>query len=309
MSVARTCNRMEWTTMTFEQYWADTLEELAGYPAKPEVELLPIRCTDFATMYSVRLTSIGPYRLFGYLSVPQGDGPFPAIYYTPKYQSVLEPIPQGSANFLRSRFVVLALGGRGQRLSDSPYSAGFPGHLTEGIDDARSYILRGTAADSVRGLEYLLTRDEVDAGRVVAIGNDMALIAAGLHNGATHVICQPGLFVDTLAKASGTGDYPLEEINDYLDLYPERRDAVADTLSHFELSKFAPRVTAKTLLMAGSAGGSLDADGLSAVSGALSGDVAVYESQSSSYRDGVYQEEWLAREFGYSEAILPEHWR
>ena len=295
--------------MDFGQYWDETLKELAGFPGKPEVELMPIRSTDFATMYSVRLTSIGPYRLFGYLSIPQGEGPFPAIYYTPKYQSVLEPIPQGSANFLRSRFVVFALAGRGQRLSDSPYSAGFPGLLTEGIDDSQGYIFRGIAADGVRGLEYLLTRAEVDAGRVVAIGNDIALVAAALGEGATHVICQPGLFVDTLEKASRTGDYPLEEINDYLNLYPERRDAVSDTLSYFQLSKFAPSVDARTLLMAGAPGGSLDAEGLSEVSGGIRGDVTVYESQSSSYRDGVYQEEWLAREFGFAEAILPEHWR
>ena len=45
-------------TTDFERYWDGALEELAGYPAKPEVELMPIRCTDFATMYSVRLTSI-----------------------------------------------------------------------------------------------------------------------------------------------------------------------------------------------------------------------------------------------------------
>ena len=295
--------------MNFGQYWEETLLELAGYPAKPEVELLPIRCTDFATMYSVRLSSIGPYRLFGYLSIPQGEGPFPAIYYTPKYQSVLEPIPQGSANGLRSRFAVFALAGRGQRLSDSPYSAGFPGHLTQGIDNPKSYIFRGVVADSVRGLEYLLTRAEVDAERVVAIGNDVALATAALHDGATHTICQPGLFVDTLAKAARTGDYPLEEINDHLNLYPERRDAVAHTLSLFELSEFAPRVTARTLLMAGAPGASLDSDGLSAVSGVIQGDVTVYESQSSSFRDGLYQEEWLAREFGFAEAILPEHWR
>ena len=122
----------------FGQYWGNALEELAGIPAKPEVEMLPIRCTDFASMYAVRLTSIGPYRLFGYLSIPAGDGPFPAIYFAPKYQSVLEPIPQGTANGVRSRFVVFALAGRGQRLSDSPYSAGFPGLLTEDIDDAQS---------------------------------------------------------------------------------------------------------------------------------------------------------------------------
>lgn len=296
-------------TTDFERYWDDTLNELAGYPAAPEVELLPMRCADFATMYGVRLTGVGAYRLFGYLSVPRGDGPFPAIYFAPKYQSVLEPIPQGAANFLRSRFVVFALAGRGQRLSDKPYSAGFPGLLTECIDDAHSYIFRGIAADSARGLDYLLTRDEVDAERVVSIGNDMALVAAALQEGATHVICQPGLFVDTLAMAARTGDYPLEEVNDYLNLYPERRYAVEDTLANFELSKFAERVNARTLLLAGAPGSMLDAGGLSAVSGAIAGDVSVYESQSSSYKDGLHQEEWLAREFGFADAILPEHWR
>ena len=295
--------------MDFGNYWDTALGELAGTPVKPELEILPIRCTDFATMYSVRLTSIGPYRLFGYLSIPEGDGPFPAIYYTPKYQSVLEPIPQGSANGLRGRFVVFALAGRGQRLSDSPFSAGFPGMLTEGIYDSQSYIFRGVVADSARGLEYLLTRGEVDAERVVAIGNDVALATAALQEGATHVICQPALFVDTLARAARTGDYPLEEINDYLNLYPERREAMSSTLSYFALSKFAPRVRAKTLLMAGAPGSSLDADGLSEVSGAIQGKVSVYESQSSSYKDGMYQEEWLAQEFGFAEAILPEHWR
>ena len=293
----------------FGQYWERTLEELAGYPAAPEVELLPMRCAEFATMYTVRLTGIGSYRLFGYLSIPSGDGPHPAIYYAPKYMSVLEPIPQGSANGLRSRFVVFSLGSRGQRLSDKPYSAGFPGMLTDNIDDAQGYIFRGVAADSVRGLEYLLTRPEVDAERVVAIGNDIALATAALHNGATHAICQPGLFVNTLAMAAQTGAYPLEEINDYLNLHPQRRDAVSETLSYFDLSGFAPDVSARTLLLAGASGSALDADGLSGISGSIQGEVSVYESQSSSYRDGVHQEEWLAQEFGYAEAILPEHWR
>ncbi len=296
-------------TSDFSQYWNDTLDELARFPSKPEVVALPMRSTDFATMYGVHLTSIGPYRLFGYLSVPNGEGAFPAIYFSPKHQSVLEPIPQGAANFLRSRFVVFALAGRGQRLSDSPFSAGYPGLLTEGISDAKDYIFRGIVADSVRGLEYLLELEEVDVERVVVIGNDLALTTAALRQGATHVICQPGMFVDTLSKAERTGDYPLEEINDYLGLYPDRKDAVGHTLGYFELSKFAPRVKARTLLMAGSPGGLLDSDALSSVSNAVQGEVSVYESQSSSYKDGLYQEEWLAREFGFAEPILPEHWR
>ena len=147
----------------FEDYWQGTISVLGRYPANPEIDVIPIRETDFATLYGVRITSIGPYRLYGYLSIPNGDGPFPAIYYTPKYQSVLEIIPQGTANLQRSRYVTWSLAARGQRNSDTPYAAMFPGLLTDGIHDSMAYMFRGVIADSVRGLQYLRTRPEVDA--------------------------------------------------------------------------------------------------------------------------------------------------
>ena len=93
------------------EFWKGTLETLARYPARPEIELLPLRSTPFARLFGVRLTSFGPYCLFGYLSIPTGAGPFPAIYYAPKYQSVFEIIPQGTANLQRSRYVTFALAG------------------------------------------------------------------------------------------------------------------------------------------------------------------------------------------------------
>src|SRR6266446_4913182 len=64
---------MAQTPADFEQYWQQTLEALAGYAASPEIDVLRLRSTDFATLYGVRLTSLGPYRLFGYLSIPTGD--------------------------------------------------------------------------------------------------------------------------------------------------------------------------------------------------------------------------------------------
>lgn len=296
--------------LDFQTYWRQTLDELAGIPAAPEFEPLLMRSTDYAAMYGVKLTSVGPYRLYAYLSVPRsGDGPFPAIYYTPKYQSVLEPIPQGSPNQLRSRFVTFALAARGQRNSDKPFAAQFPGLLTERIHDAAAYIFRGIVADSVRGLEYLLTRPEVDAERVAAVGNDMALITAALRPGITHIVCTPALFVNTADLAPRAADYPLEEINDYLNLYPQRKNAVRDTLSYFQLSRHAPAVSAQTLLMAGAAGSLLDANALSSVSSALGGAVEVFESQSSSYKDGMRAEQWLAERFGFDAPILPEHWQ
>jgi cephalosporin-C deacetylase len=292
-------------------YWNEVLAALARYPARPEIEPLPLRSTAFATLYGVRLTSLGPYRLFGYLSIPTSAGPFPAIYYPPKYQSVLEIIPQGTANLIRSRYVTFALAGRGQRNADAPYAAMFPGLLTEGIDDAASYMFRGIVADSVRGLEFLLTRREVDATRVVVAGNDIALITAALTADATHVVATPALFYRTAELAPKAHAYPLEEINDYLHLHPARAEAVRRTLAHYDLLGFAPRVTAATLLMAGASGTLLDGAALRPLVTALRGPVTAYESQQSLYKDGLYSERWMAEQCGITDvqSILPEHWR
>jgi cephalosporin-C deacetylase len=295
----------------FDQYWQRTLDDLAGYPAQPEIELLPLRTTDFATLYGVRLTSLGPYRLFGYLSVPTGKGPFPAIYYAPKYQSVLEIIPQGTANLQRSTYITFALAARGQRNSDTPFAAMFPGFLTEGIDDAESYIFRGIAADSVRGLEFLRTRPELDRSRVVVVGNDLALITAALHSGATYVVTTPALFYRTAELAPKTQIYPLEEINDYLRTFPAKAADVHRTLAYYDLQALAPRVMATTLLMAGAPGSLLDAPALAPLVTALPSPVAVHESEQSSYKDGLYAEQWMADRCGIADVqrILPEHWR
>jgi cephalosporin-C deacetylase len=299
------------TPAVVHEYWQETLDALARYPARPEIELLPLRSTAFATLFGVRLTSLGPYRLFGYLSIPRGAGPFPAIYYAPKYQSVLEIIPQGTANLQRSRYVTFALAGRGQRNSDTPYAAMFPGLLTEGIDSAASYMFRGIVADSVRGLEFLLARPEVDPARVVLSGNDLALITAALTAGATHVVTTPALFYKAAELAPKTQAYPLEEINDYVRLYPARAEAVRRTLAHFDLAGLAPRVTAATLLMAGAPGSLLDGSALQPLAKALGGPVTVYASQQSLYKDGLHSERWMAAQCGIAdvESILPEHWR
>ena len=292
-------------------YWQETLAGLAGYPACPEVEVLPLRSTPFATLYGVRLTSVGPWRLSGYLSIPTGAGPFPAIYYAPKYQSVLEIIPQGTANLQRSRYVTFSLASRGQRNSDTPWAAMFPGLLTERIDSAASYVFRGVVADSVRGLEFLRSRPEVDRARIVVNGNDLALMTAALTDGATHVVTAPALFYDAATLAPRTHAYPLEEINDYVRTYPARAASVWQTLAHYDLRAFAPHVTATTLVMAGAPGSALDRAALSSLTTAMKGKVTVYESQQSSYKDGLYAEQWMADQCGIADvkAILPEHWR
>ena len=149
-----------------ETYWAEAMAEVTSRPPQPEVDELPIRSTDFSDGYGVKLTSLGDYRLFAYYSVPKAAGPHPAIYHAPGYASVV-PVPPYEE---RRRHAVLTLCARGQRLSDKPYAAAFPGLLTDRVDDPSEYPLRGYVADSCRGVDFLRLRAEVDGARIVVVG-------------------------------------------------------------------------------------------------------------------------------------------
>ena len=231
----------------FDAYWQALDADLARYDAAPELELLPLRCTEFARFYSVRLTSAGPYRIFGYYSVPVGDGPFPGLLITPRYGSVNNPPHYDD----RERYAVLVLMHRGQRLADQPFAATYPGLLTLGIDDPQSYIYRQIVADCLRGAEFLLGRPEVDTARMGVVGDDLALITAARRPQFSAARVDGLMFYRMLEACAHTEEYPLEEINDHLRGQPERRDAVAQTLAHFDPLHHAPHVRAATLLSAG----------------------------------------------------------
>ncbi len=287
----------------FDAYWERVIQELDGMPIAAEEEEHPIRSTDFCTAYTVRLTSIGPYRIFGYLSIPKGEGPFPALVYLTRLQSVVEIIPQGDANEKRRRFVTFGLAARGQRNADKPYASAFPGVYTDGIEDPEAYVFRGIAADCCRAVDYVLSRPEVDRTRVAGlVANDMPLLTAALRPGLTHAIASPSFFYATMDRVAETGGYPLEEINDYLRSCPDRRETVARTVAYFDPLFFAPSVRIPTLLWSGA---SLAAPLVEA----MAGEVEVKESEHSRYKDGVYQEQWVARQFGFEDAILPAHWQ
>lgn len=295
----------------FEEFWSNVLKELAGIPIAPELEPIPMRSTEFADMYGVRVTSIGPYRLYGYLSIPKGGGPFPAIYFAPGNSSVLQMIPQGTANAVRSRYLTFSIACRGMRNSDKPYTAMYPGQLTDGLDSAKNYVYRGIVADTVRGMDFLVSRPEVDEDRILASGNDNALLVAALHDAVTHVISVPSYLFDTLKQATVTSSYPLEEFSDYLRLYPDRADDVASILEFYNLRWHAPAVTAESLLMADHRTGIYNPKILADLEDAITGNVTVHESERSSFKDGMFTEEWTTEKLIGKKAapIIPEHWQ
>jgi len=233
-----TISATEATDTEFAGYWDAVDAELAGLPARPVLERVPRRCTADFTGYEVRLTSIGPYRIFGYLSVPAGEGPFPALLTTPRYGSVNNPPHYND----RLRYVTLTIAHRGQRTADSPHAAAYPGLLTDGIADAAGYVYRGIVADCLRAAEYLTGLPEVDGSRVAVAGDDLAVLTA-----ARRPVFAALQLTGALLHRGGDqadADYPTAEFADHLRAHPDDAGAVRRTLAYFDAERHAPAVTA-----------------------------------------------------------------
>jgi cephalosporin-C deacetylase len=277
-------------TEKFDGYWAAVDDELRLLPARPVLEPVPARTTDDYAFYNVWLTSAGPYRIFGYLSVPHGQGPFPAVLATPRYGSVNQ-VPHHND---RLRYLVFAVMHRGQRRADTPFAAAYPGLFTRGIEAPRSYVYRGIVADCLRGAEYLLSREDVDRTRVAVAGDDeLALLTAARRPGFTALRVDGPLFYRVLETRP-------EELADYLRAHPEAEDAVGETLSYFDPVRHAHRVGATTLLAAD------DPSWHEPLAGALR-DAAIYPLTHEDAADNNTLDAWLAGQLGVEPMTRFQH--
>ena len=283
----------------FDQYWKKVEDELASIQPAAERTELHLRSAPEAKVYGLKLTSLDHYRIFAYFCVPSGKGPFPVIYRLPNYGSVVHIPPFEE----RCKYISVALCHRGQRLSDQPFAAKYPGLLTSGIDSQRNYIYRSIVADCLRVMDYLVSIDDVDSQKISLVGGDLALFTAALRDSASVLFYTPSLFYKALHKATATQNYPLEEFNDYLRSFPESIDQISQTLAYFEPMNFAPQVKSEVMLMEESEGDAND------LAGSFARDIERSGSKHSSYKDGVILAEWLSKKLQTGETLVPMHWR
>ena len=283
----------------FDQYWKKVEDELASIQPAAERTELHLRSAPEAKVYGLKLTSLDHYRIFAYFCVPSGKGPFPVIYRLPNYGSVVHIPPFEE----RCKYISVALCHRGQRLSDQPFAAKYPGLLTSGIDSKLNYIYRSIVADCLRVMDYLVSCDDVDSQKISLVGGDLALFTAALRDSASVLFYTPSMFYKALHKATATQNYPLEEFNDYLRSFPQSINQISQTLAYFEPMNFASRVKSEVMLMEESEG---DANDL-AVSFAR--EIERSGSEHSSYKDGVVLAAWLSKKLQTGETLVPMHWR
>jgi cephalosporin-C deacetylase len=175
----------------------------------------------------------------------------PAIMLLPGYQ-MDPPIPK---EWARKGYAALSVAPRGKLRSNRQFNPGYPNLLTHNIVDRHTYAYRGFYVDTWHGIDFLLSRPEVDPARLGVTGSSqgggLTVTTAAMRpevraaSAGAPYLCG---FVDAIEL---THTYPYEEINDYLRLYPARRADVEETLAYFDGICFADRIACPIIVNVG----------------------------------------------------------
>ena len=238
---------------SFDAFWDSVDRDPASVPLDVALERDAFYSQPEWDVYRMRYSGLDGYRLFAWLSIPKSyrGAKVPAVVRMPDYASVHDLIYTP----LRHHALVMNATHRGQRNSDEPFQAKYPGLLTEGVEGSETYMMRLAWADALRGVDAVLNQGETEVGPLALMGSglgaSLALAAAARRPVVKAVAADTPLALGNAAALQDGLAYPLAEIDDYLRLNPRHRDAVLASTSPLDPVKIAPRVGSAVLLSLG----------------------------------------------------------
>jgi cephalosporin-C deacetylase len=236
----------------FEAFWQGVQQQAEAIPLAAEVVPDLLRTSADVEVFQVFYDSLDRVRIAAWYCRPTRRAErTPAILFLPGYQ-MDPPIPK---EWARQGYIALSVAPRGKLRSTRQFNPGYPNLLTYNLVDRHTYAYRGFYVDTWRGIDFLLSRPEVDPTR---------LGVTGTSQGGGLTICTAAMRPEIRAAAAGapylcgfmdaielTHTYPYEEINDYLRQYPDRRAAVEETLAYFDGLNFADQITCPIIVNIG----------------------------------------------------------
>jgi cephalosporin-C deacetylase len=236
----------------FDAFWQGVLGQAAAIPLHPEVIPEPLRTSADVEVFQVFYNSLDQVRIAAWYCRPTRRAErTPALLFLPGYQ-MDPPIPK---EWARKGYIVLSVAPRGKLRSMRQFNPGYPNLLTYNIVDPHTYAYRGFYVDAWRGIDFLLSRPEVDPTRIGVTGTSQ---------GGGLTICTAAMRPEVRAAAAGapylcgfldaielTHTYPYAEIHDYLRQHPDRRPDVEETLAYFDGLNFADTIACPIIVNIG----------------------------------------------------------
>ncbi len=174
------------TPSDFWSYWQEGLDELKATDAKIQMEELKDKSTDKRKVYLVTMKSVAdskngtPVTIRGYYAEPVAEGKYPTVIY---YQgtdggSGTPWCMNANDNADYCEFILSTRGqmlnNREPNIADNVYGrdakTGKTDYYSYGWGDKEKHYYRGAYLDCVRAIDFVKTREKVDANNLYAAG-------------------------------------------------------------------------------------------------------------------------------------------
>lgn len=237
----------------FDAFWSDIMQVAGRIPLDSSMTRLPFRSTDDVDVFDIAYTSLDNVRIAAWYCTPRKlDPPFAGLLIVPGYIS--EPtLPK---TWAKRGYATVGVAPRGKLRSNRQYNPGYPGLLVDNILDRNTYAYRGFYVDAARAVDFLLERPEVDRTRIGVHGSSqggaLTITTAALRRDV--ITCGAAgapYLCGFLDAARVTHSYPYEELNEYLRLFPDREQAMRETLNYFDGINFASLIRCPMLVNVG----------------------------------------------------------
>ncbi len=249
----------------FDSFWTETMAETRRHRLDARFEPVDYGLQTVET-YDVTFNGYGGQPIKGWFILPRRrSAPLPCIVEYIGYGGgrafPIDQLVWASAGY--AHFVMDTRGqGSNWSVGDTPDpemdggNPHYPGFMTRGILDKKTYYYRRVFADALRAVEAALSNDAVDTSRIavtgVSQGGGITLAVAGLAPSLLDdavAIAMPNVpFLCHYRRATEIVDtHPYGEISSYCKAHRDKIETVFDTLSYFDGVNFAPRATASAL--------------------------------------------------------------
>jgi cephalosporin-C deacetylase len=249
----------------FDAFWATTVAEARAH--RPATAFEPV---DFGLRtiesFDVTFSGYGGQPIRGWLLLPRNrSGRLPVIVRYIGYGGGrgvpfdwLAWASAGYANFVMDTRGQGSSWLRGDTADAEPEGSSphYPGFLTRGILDPRTYYYRRVFVDAVLAVEAVCEHPAVDPDRLIVAGasqgGGISLAVAGLAQEAVRAALVDVPFLSHFRRAVAVTDTePYVELTRYLSAHRLAEQQVFRTLSYADVRNFAARATAPALFSVG----------------------------------------------------------
>jgi cephalosporin-C deacetylase len=231
-------------------FWRSTLSRLASEPLEAIIEdtrePLPYR------KYRVEYRSLGGIRVRAFLSVPiraaQSRRALPAIFSVPGYGGLQQGIMLDEC---QRGYAILQVFPRSQGPSAELWKIDGPEKLTWNLNQPEGAYYQGAYSDVIHGIDYLLSRDDIDRDRIAIAGTSqgggIALAVASLDLRIKAVVAHVPFLCDVRSAARTEGSL----IKKLLDDARMNDDKHLRVLEHFDPLQLVPALKVPALVSSG----------------------------------------------------------